>query len=159
MVTTITPGLTVSLSYPHTSSYFKKWLLQAVTITDSHIATSKYIVPHTVFRILEVLLTHVRNKIQKATTEGNIVDPLVYYSGHGKDIPILTRIASQVFKAEANYGETERIGSDAGIYYSSYRSRLKRETVKKMLYLQGCFLPEMPQLSRRAKVPGWLTRE
>jgi len=54
----------------------------------------------------------------------------------------------QVFAAEATSGETECIGSDAGIYYSPRRNRLKPETVKKMLYLQGCFLQEMPQRTR-----------
>ena len=88
----------------------------------------------------------------KATTEGNIVDLLVYYSEHGKDIPILTRVALQVFAAETTSGETERIGSDAGIDYSARRNALKPETVKKKLYLQGCFLQEMPQRTPKAKV-------
>ena len=57
-----------------------------------------------------------------------------------KDFPILSCIASQVFAAEATSGETERIASNAGIYYRRRRSRLKPETVKKMIFLQGSFL-------------------
>jgi hypothetical protein len=99
-------------------------------------------------------LPHVQSKIK----EGNIIDPLVYYAEHGKDFPILSRIASQVFAAEATSGETERIASDAGIYYSKRRSRLKPETVKKMIFLQGCFLQDMPQ-RRRAKVANERVQE
>ena len=64
----------------------------------------------------------------------------------------------QKYSAEATSGETERIASDAGIYYSKRRSRLKPETVKKMIFLQGCFLQDMPQ-RRRAKVANERVQE
>ena len=68
----------------------------------------------------------------------------------GKNLPL--QIASQVFAAEATSRETgERIASKAGIYYSKRRNSFKPETVKKMIFLQGCFLQDMPQC-RRAKV-------
>ena len=90
---------------------------------------------------------HVKSKIK----EGFIIDPLVYYAEHDKDFPILSRVASQVFVTEATSGETERIASDAGIHYSKRRSRLKTETVKKMIFLQGHFFQDMPQRRRANK--------
>ena len=62
--------------------------------------------------------------------------------------PILNRIASQVLAAEATSGETERIGSTAGVIYSPRRNRLKSETAEKMIFLQGVYLSEMPPTSR-----------
>ena len=87
-------------------------------------------------------IPHVQSKIK----EGFIIDSLVYSVEHGKDCPILSRVASQVFAVEATSWETERIATDAGIYYSKLCSRLKRETVKKTF-----FKIHLPQ-RRRAKV-------
>ena len=83
---------------------------------------------------------------------------MCYYAEHGKDFRILSSVASQVFVAEATSGETELIASDAGIYYRKRRNSFKPETVKKMIFLQGCFLQDMPQL-RRAKVANERVQE
>ena len=69
-----------------------------------------------------------------STAEGTVILLIhwcIILNIHGKDIRILTRVALQVFAAETTSGETERIGSDAGINYSAHRNALKPKSVKK----------------------------
>ena len=62
--------------------------------------------------------------------------------------PTLARIACQDFSADATSGETERIGSTRGTYYSPRRSKLKPATVKKMIFLHECYLSELASSKR-----------
>ena len=79
----------------------------------------------------------------------NIIDPCKFWPDIGVNrFPILTRIAAQVLAAEATSGETERIASTAGIFYSPRRNRFKPETIEKMIFLQGIYASEIPPSTR-----------
>ena len=94
-------------------------------------------------------LAKITTDIQTAREKDEVIDPCIFWPTDGlKKYPILNRIASQVLAAEATSGETERIGSAAGVIYSPRRNRLKSETAEKMIFLQGVYLSEMPPSSR-----------
>jgi hypothetical protein len=79
----------------------------------------------------------------------NIIDPCIFWPDIGVNrFPILTRVAAQVLAAEATSGETERIASTAGIFYSPRRNRFKPETIEKMIFLQGIYASEIPPSTR-----------
>ena len=83
----------------------------------------------------------IKVKIMAAREENKVIDPLQFWSDEGKTkFPILARIASLIFSANATSGETERIASTAGIFYSPRRNKFKPETVKQMIFLHGCYI-------------------
>ena len=92
---------------------------------------------------------YMEKEVTSKAASGDIVDPLYFWAHDGtSDFPILARIAGQVFAADATSGETERIGSTGGIYYSPRRNKLKPATVKKMIFLHGCYLSELAPSKR-----------
>ena len=84
----------------------------------------------------------------------NIVDSLHFCSEDDikRSFPILRRVAAQVFAQESTAGDMERINSRGGIYYTPHRNRLAPETVKKMIFLYGCYVREDGGLTTRQRV-------
>jgi hypothetical protein len=86
---------------------------------------------------------------------GEVVDTLNFWSEDDikRTFPILCRIAAQVFVQEATTGDMKRINSRGGIYYTPHCNRLAPETVKKMIFLCGCYVRDEGGLATRQRVP------
>lgn len=81
--------------------------------------------------------------------KSDVIDPCKFWPNVGiEKFPILKRIAAQVLAAEATSGETERIASTAGIFYSPRRNKFKPETIEKIVFLQGIYAEEIPPSTR-----------
>ena len=82
---------------------------------------------------------------------GEVVDTLNFWSEDDikRTFPILCRIAAQVFVQEATTGDMKRINSRGGIYYTPHCNRLAPETVKKMIFLCGCYVRNEGGLTTR----------
>ena len=71
----------------------------------------------------------------------NIIEPFIFFSNekYGKQLPILSRIARDIFQCSATSGDVERIFSKGGIVCSDRRNKLKPDTISDLIFLHGVY--------------------
>ena len=67
----------------------------------------------------------VKKAIDEANAEGGVPDPLLFWPENEESLPILARVASQVFSLPTANADPERINSPGGLIYSLHRNRIK----------------------------------
>jgi hypothetical protein len=65
----------------------------------------------------------------------NHTDPLLFWSHHASEFPILSRVAARIFSASATSCEPERVFSAAGRVVTPERSSLAPEKLKQLVFL------------------------